>query len=525
METTTKKPRAYSYLRFSTPEQMKGDSFRRQMQMAVEYARRHGLELDDKLTFQDLGVSAYRGRNAEAGRLADFLAAVENGTVPQGSYLLVESLDRVSRTTPRRAVRLLERICEAGVNVVTLSDGKVYNVENLDTDGGMSLIMSVLIFVRANEESAMKSRRLKAAWDSRREELSKGKPRVVGRAPAWLRIEDGEYKVVDDKAEVVRRLFALASQGYGTPRIAQILNDEGVPPLVPSGKRWYQVTVRHYLTNRAVLGEYQPHVIEYIDGKRTRKPVGDPIKIYPQIISEELFESVQRIREANHRVYGEGPPPVIRRHPGSVNIFAGLGICSLCGDSMTLQTKGSRGRKYRYLVCVNARYGQGCKYHAVRLDYVTDSFFRDLDVILSNPPAADETTQDELESLWSPITALEDTIASLVEAYEKVPDPAILSRITEIRGELTVLREREKALRSLLANTTGPVVDRRIQALLDAVKEDPEDRPRIAQCISQLFSGISIDPIQGVALLAWRGGGTSGFVFRPPLVQKARKGA
>jgi DNA invertase Pin-like site-specific DNA recombinase len=39
-------PRAYSYLRFSTPEQSKGDSLRRQTSMADEYATRHGLRLD-----------------------------------------------------------------------------------------------------------------------------------------------------------------------------------------------------------------------------------------------------------------------------------------------------------------------------------------------------------------------------------------------------------------------------------------------------------------------------------------------
>jgi DNA invertase Pin-like site-specific DNA recombinase len=62
-------PKAYSYLRFSTPEQMKGDSFRRQSTKAQEYASTHGLDLDDTLTFQDLGVSAFRGKNAEAGQL------------------------------------------------------------------------------------------------------------------------------------------------------------------------------------------------------------------------------------------------------------------------------------------------------------------------------------------------------------------------------------------------------------------------------------------------------------------------
>ncbi|MFC3071202.1 recombinase family protein [Phenylobacterium soli] len=54
--------RAYSYVRFSTPEQARGDSFRRQWAMATKYAADHGLELDETMTFQDRGVSGYGSR-------------------------------------------------------------------------------------------------------------------------------------------------------------------------------------------------------------------------------------------------------------------------------------------------------------------------------------------------------------------------------------------------------------------------------------------------------------------------------
>ncbi|WP_319405795.1 recombinase family protein [uncultured Desulfosarcina sp.] len=61
------KPKAYSYLRFSTPEQMKGDSFRRQSEAAVHFADNHRLELDESITYQDLGVSAFHGKNVHEG--------------------------------------------------------------------------------------------------------------------------------------------------------------------------------------------------------------------------------------------------------------------------------------------------------------------------------------------------------------------------------------------------------------------------------------------------------------------------
>src|SRR5262249_11300809 len=82
------RPKAYNYVRFSTPEQAQGDSYRRQTEAAASYARIHGLELDADLTYADLGISAFTGDNARTGALAAFLAAVKVGTVPKGSRLL-----------------------------------------------------------------------------------------------------------------------------------------------------------------------------------------------------------------------------------------------------------------------------------------------------------------------------------------------------------------------------------------------------------------------------------------------------
>jgi DNA invertase Pin-like site-specific DNA recombinase len=82
---TSTPPKAYSYIRFSTPQQAKGDSHTRQTDKAARYAAEHGLVLDTALNLTDLGVSAYRGKNAKTGSLSVFLKAIEDGTVPRGS--------------------------------------------------------------------------------------------------------------------------------------------------------------------------------------------------------------------------------------------------------------------------------------------------------------------------------------------------------------------------------------------------------------------------------------------------------
>jgi hypothetical protein len=42
-------PVAYSYIRFSTPDQIKGDSLRRQTEASSHYAAEHNLTLDETL--------------------------------------------------------------------------------------------------------------------------------------------------------------------------------------------------------------------------------------------------------------------------------------------------------------------------------------------------------------------------------------------------------------------------------------------------------------------------------------------
>src|SRR5262245_53625587 len=120
------KPRAFSYTRFSTPEQRKGGSLKRQTDLAEDYAKRKGLVLDDKLDMNDEGISAYRGANAERGALAAVLEAVRLGRVPAGSTLIVESVDRISRQGIDEGYDLCKSILKSGVNIVTLQPEREY---------------------------------------------------------------------------------------------------------------------------------------------------------------------------------------------------------------------------------------------------------------------------------------------------------------------------------------------------------------------------------------------------------------
>ena len=143
---------AYSYVRFSTAKQELGDSLRRQVDMAEAYCAKHGLELNP-VSYRDLGVSAFKRKNLEKGALAAFIAGVKAGKIPQGSYLVIEQFDRLSRADVDVALRLLLDLVHSGITLVTLVDEKIWDREAIKDVG--NLILAIVFMSRANNESVL----------------------------------------------------------------------------------------------------------------------------------------------------------------------------------------------------------------------------------------------------------------------------------------------------------------------------------------------------------------------------------
>ncbi len=78
-----------------------------------------------------------------------FLKATEHNLVPKGSFLLVESLDRLSRDQILSAQSLFLQIVQAGVTIVTLVDQRSYSIESLNRNP-IDLIISLVVMMRAN---------------------------------------------------------------------------------------------------------------------------------------------------------------------------------------------------------------------------------------------------------------------------------------------------------------------------------------------------------------------------------------
>ncbi len=395
--------KAYSYLRFSTPDQAKGDSFRRQSERARAYADEHGLDLDDSLSFHDLGVSAFHGANAETGALGDFLEAVKTGLVDRGSYLLVESLDRISRNVPLVALNVLQSILLNGVKVVTLIDRRCYDADSLRNDS-FSLIMSLLTFIRSHDESETKSKRLKSSWDNKRKNIAT-KP-LTAKIPAWLTIVDGKIEAIDDRAALVKQIYDDYLKGQGPETIARKLNTDGVKPW-GRGAMWHKSYIVKILSNPGVCGVFVPHTLEH-DGLKKNRIALDAIEnYYPAVIDEITFTAAQNQRKQKG---------IKGRKTGTklTNIVSKLAKCPKCNISMV---KVNKGGSFQYLVCSRAKIGGYCEYNSIRYHDFEKAFIRSLKAKFSVP-----SDSNSIASIEAAIERNNATIGKCIEENRNLVD-------------------------------------------------------------------------------------------------------
>jgi DNA invertase Pin-like site-specific DNA recombinase len=291
---------AYSYIRFSSPQQAAGDSLRRQTAATSAWCKKNDVKLDTSLSLRDLGVSAFKGRHRDDKHaLGVFLKLAERGRIPRGSYLVIENLDRLSREDERKALRLWMDILDAGINIVQLTPETVFRHEKSDM---IDVMRAIIELSRGHSESAIKSERLARAWQERKRKGREEGEIVTNRLPAWIEERDGKLRLIPERAAVVKRVFTLAANGYGHGRIARLLATEGVPCFGRSGQ-WCRAYIACLISrDRRAVGEYQPRF-------KNGKPDGEPIPGYfPAAVTEAEWLRAQAGKSSRKSTYQRGNP-------------------------------------------------------------------------------------------------------------------------------------------------------------------------------------------------------------------------
>lgn len=438
--------KAYSYIRLSSERQLKGDGETRQIEMRDAFLAEHGLDLDE--TLRDLGISAFDGSNREKGALGVFLRKVEAGEVPRGSYLLVESLDRLSRAHVLKALRMFLDIIEAGIVVATLGDGFVYSEERIN-ENWTQLIVSLAIMSRAHEESARKAQRLRGVWARKRANRER---KLTARCPSWLTLlpDQKTFDPIPKRVEIIKRMLEELASGIGRDKIARRLNAERIKPW-GHGREWHGGTVTKFTDNAALIGRYQPCTVtrEAVDGvmRERRTPIGEPIEdYYPRVVSDDLWQRARRASDKRAR-QGKGNSGG-RKGTVYSNLFSGRIVCDSCEQAMNYRDRGPRSTPC--LRCSGNRNGtcdNGAKPRYLPLERVLLSW-----ALLSDrgPSTPDDPANERLavvERQRDEAAAVVERLVAAIERGEALTDRLALRQIELAQAEedLTAARQEDRA--------------------------------------------------------------------------------
>ncbi|MCE0826581.1 recombinase family protein [Buttiauxella sp. A2-C2_NF] len=338
-------PLLYSYIRWSSDRQAKGTTLQRQMASAKEFALTNGLQL---VEITDPGVSAFRGKNTKTGNLGNFIDAVREGIIPDDSWLYVENLDRLTRQEVTTAQKLFIDLLELGLTLVTGMDKRVYTLESVNQNP-TDLMISILMFSRANEESKTKQSRTLANVEILVERHKQGLPvniKSCGKHPFWIDDTGSQYEAVRQHPEywiIAREAIDQFLLGYGIYKVKRYL-DEKYPNGL-NGKEWDYQVLKRMRENRALIGERTIKV-----GNREHKLIG----YYPSLCTDEVeFLKLQELKQQNGYKSKKDKPS------DNINLLSGLTLmrCSKCSGTMT----GFLNRGKPRYICLNGRHLQkGC---------------------------------------------------------------------------------------------------------------------------------------------------------------------
>jgi len=443
---------AIVYIRWSTLNQEDGNSLERQKALAEAVAKTHGWTINPDEIHIESGKSAYHGRNrAQNGKLRHIEDRAARGELA-GKVLIVEAVDRLSRQEPLESLNLLVGLCKQGLTICEAGTGIIYDTAKIN-DNWANLIVALAKAGEAHDSSKLKARRITSTWRKTQEEgktkTGDADPRLC---PAWMEVIDGEFTVIEERADIIREMFRLSLQGYGLRHISDRSNEARETLGWPKAA-WTIRTVSNMLHSRRVLGEYQPQ-------RRTdsygREDVAPARKIYPEIVTPEQWHQVQASIASRK---GTGGP-----RTKNVNVLSHVCRCTHrrvtidedgqervsavpCGSRMSIRT---HQRQRWQLVCADFARAGSCKGNAT---FIYEHLLKGLlDNISHFVRAAPALPQDDT---LARIALKRAEVQTMQKRLEKLADDVMLSDDQTLRAAYERFKERVKAAETELRALEG----------------------------------------------------------------------
>lgn len=393
------------YCRVSSEEQAsKGVSLRDQKQRGVDFCEKNRYQYE---VFEESAISGSKNED-ERPKLFDLLKRTlmiksSKGKVierPEFQGLYISDFDRISRSTADFH-RIKQHFYEN--EIVIFDKGKIVDLYDSTT----SLLVDIKGSLASYELSQLKER-VKRALERSVIEGKAGGGAVLNYG--FCKGENKKLVVNETEAVVVKKIYDLCLQGYGTKRIANELNTQKIPTKrnnLKNGKLkirgkvvkefvWRDSTIYRILTNSIYCGERE------FKGKKYKSPA---------IIEKSTFKLVQEtLKDRKHYVNTTNKYSYLLK---------GLIICPICKNLFY-------GRKRADLsdnqyVCCSQRYSEFCGNRGINIDKIDNLIWKS---VLELPTRIRTLVVDKNDeyviALKSAIKGSEDTLSELENRKNKL---------------------------------------------------------------------------------------------------------
>lgn len=353
---------AYYRLSREDGDKAESDSIVNQKALVKEFLKEH----PDIHMHEEKVDDGYTGVNFERPAFQEMLQDIKSGKV---NCVIVKDLSRFGRNYIE-AGRYIEKIFPyLGVRFIAIND-------NIDTASGMSASEEMLIpFKNLINDAYCRdiSIKVRSHLDIKRKNgqyIGSFAPYGYKKSP-----ENKNQLIIDESAaDVVRRIFQWKIEGMSGARIADKLNELGIPTPIEykhmngenlqcsfrkkADVKWMANGVNRLLRNEiytGVLLQGKTSSPNYKIRKRIKKEEKEWIRCedsHEAIVSKEDFGLVQGAFHTDTRVAPDEQ---------SLYLFSGLVKCGCCGGNMTRKTIPVNEKKYVYLVCVENKNKNGCR--------------------------------------------------------------------------------------------------------------------------------------------------------------------
>ena len=458
---------AFLYERLSRDDNLEGESYSigNQKKLLTKVAKEKGYT--NLVHFLDDGIS---GVTMDRPGFVEMIQQLEQG---RAAAVFVKDLSRLGRNYIEVGRLTEEFFPEHDIRLVAVSD-------NIDTAEGENELAPIRnLFNEWYARDISKKRRI-----SNKIKGNAGEP--MGQPPyGYIKDPDNPKRwIVDDEAaQVVRRIYSMTLEGYGTEQIAaQLEKNEILTPraywlkkgIKRPGKgkqqpatKWNSSTVTKILSLQEYCGDilnFKTYSKSYKNKKRLENDRENWVifkDVHEPIIERSIFEQVQQKR---------GKIRKRRTNEGEHNMFSGLLVCADCGSNLHFHFNQGNP-EIKYFNCSNYKGNRGSctSTHYVRVDFLEQvvlgeirrltkfaSLYEDefLKAVIGHSQQAAETDRKLKEKELKALLARDEELDGLFERiYEdnvsgKLSDDRFAKMSRRYEDEQKELAEKIKKLRS-----------------------------------------------------------------------------